>query len=145
MSCKSPGVSGGLHLLRAPATLVGCQEVSAVPRVATKPYQLAAYYVPNYHVDPRNEAPYGPGWTEWELVRGATARFPGHRQPKVPLWGYEDESDPAVFARKIDEGADHGIDCFLFDWYWYDDGPFLNRALERGFMQAGNTTACGSR
>ena len=109
-----------------------------MPTVAPKPYQLAAYYFPNYHVDPRNEARYGPGWTEWELVRGATARFPGHQQPKVPLWGYEDESDPAVFARKIDVAADHGIDCFLFDWYWYDDGPFLNRALERGFMQAGN-------
>ncbi len=104
----------------------------------TKPYQIAAYYFPNYHIDPRNEARYGAGWTEWELVRRATPRFPGHQQPKVPLWGYEDESDPAVFARKIDTAADHGVDCFLFDWYWYDDGPFLHRALEQGFMQAPN-------
>ncbi len=104
----------------------------------TKPYQIAAYYFPNYHVDPRNTARYGPDWTEWELVRRARPRFLGHEQPKVPLWGYEDESDPAVFARKIDVGADHGIDCFLFDWYWYNDGPFLHGALERGFMQAAN-------
>lgn len=109
-----------------------------MPNIATKPYQVAAYYFPNYHVDPRNAVRYGTSWTEWELVRRATARFPGHQQPKVPLWGYEDESDPDVFARKINAAADYGIDCFLFDWYWYDDGSFLNRALERGFMQATN-------
>ena len=46
--------------------------------------------------DWRNEAVHGAGWTEWELVKKAQPRFPGHRQPKVPLWGYEDEADPAV-------------------------------------------------
>jgi hypothetical protein len=101
-------------------------------------YQIACYYFPNYHVDPRNEAAHGPGWTEWELVRRAEPRFPGHRQPRAPLWGYEDESDPTVMARKIDAAADHGIDAFLFDWYYYDDGPFLERGLERGFLAAPN-------
>ncbi len=100
--------------------------------------QVAAYYFPNYHVEPRNAARYGAGWNEWELVRGATPRFPGHQQPKVPVWGYADESDPAVFARKIDAAADHAIDCFLFDWYWHEEGPFLNAALERGYLQAPN-------
>ena len=28
-----------------------------------------------------------------------------------------------------------GITTFLFDWYWYD-GPFLNRALDHGFLTA---------
>ncbi len=101
-------------------------------------YQIAAYYFPNYHVDPRNERDHGPGWTEWELVRRAEPRFPGHAQPKVPAWGYEDESDPRAMARKIDAAADHAIDAFLFDWYWYDDGPFLERGLEKGFLQAPN-------
>ena len=40
-------------------------------------------------------------------------------------------------ARKIDAAADHGIDAFIFDWYWYDDGPFL----ERG---AGARASCGA-
>ncbi len=56
----------------------------------------------------------------------------------MPLWGYEDESDPAVMARKIAAAADHGIAAFLFDWYWYDDGPFLGRALDEGFLRAPN-------
>ncbi len=101
-------------------------------------YEIACYYFPNYHVDPRNEAVHGPGWTEWELVTRAEPRFQGHRQPRIPLWGYEDESDPAVMAKKIDAAADHGIDTFLFDWYFYDDGPFLERGLEQGFFAAPN-------
>jgi hypothetical protein len=104
----------------------------------THDYTIVAYYFPNYHVDPRNEAAHGPGWSEWELVKRAEPRFAGHRQPRIPLWGYEDESDPAVMASKIAAAADHGIDVFLFDWYWYDDGPFLERGLERGFLNAPN-------
>ncbi|MFN8444533.1 MAG: glycoside hydrolase family 99-like domain-containing protein [Caldilineaceae bacterium] len=100
--------------------------------------QVACYYFPNYHVDPRNERDHGAGWTEWELVRRAEPRFAGHQQPRVPIWGYEDESDPAVMAKKIAAAANHGIDAFLFDWYYYDDGPFLERGLEQGFFGAPN-------
>ena len=99
--------------------------------------KVAVYYFPNYHVDERNEKVHGKGWTEWELMKHATPRFPGHDQPKVPLWGYEDEADPAVMSRKIDAAADHGINAFVFDWYWYD-GPFLERALNEGFLKSGN-------
>jgi len=109
------------------------------PNSDTSPgYTVACYYFPNYHPDARNQKVHGDGWTEWELVKQAKPRFTGHRQPKVPLWGYGDESDPAVMARKIDAAADHGIDAFIFDWYWYDDGPFLERALEKGFLKAPN-------
>ena len=99
---------------------------------------VAVYYFPNYHQDTRNHQIHGAGWNEWELVKNASPRFPGHRQPRIPLWGYEDESDPVVMARKIDAAADHGVDVFLFDWYWYNDGQFLEKGLEQGFLQAAN-------
>lgn len=101
-------------------------------------YEAAAYYFPNYHRDKRNDAWHGAGWTEWELVKRAEPKFPGHQQPKVPLWGYEDEANPAVMARKIAAAADHGLTAFIFDWYWYEDGPFLQRALDEGFLCAPN-------
>jgi len=104
----------------------------------TSDYQAAVYYFPNYHCDSRNEAWHGQGWTEWELVKRAEPRFEGHQQPRIPLWGYRDEADPAVMAQKIDAAADHGITAFLFDWYWYEDGPYLQRALEEGFLGAPN-------
>jgi hypothetical protein len=101
-------------------------------------YEIAAYYFPNYHEDRSNIERHGKGWTEWELVKRGSPRFPGHQQPKVPVWGYEDEADPVVMAKKIDAAADHGLTSFIFDWYWYKEGPFLQRALEEGFLGAAN-------
>lgn len=63
-------------------------------------YEVAVYYFPNYHQDERNKKRHGVNWMEWELVKRAEPRFDGHMQPKVPLWGYEDESDPEAMAKK---------------------------------------------
>ena len=101
--------------------------------------EVAAYYFPNYHPNPQNSARYGTNWTEWELMRAAKPRFPGHAQPKVPAWGYEDESRPEVMARKIATAAEHGIAAFIFDWYWYGTNRFLERGLEQGFLKATNS------
>jgi hypothetical protein len=66
--------------------------------------QVAAYYFPNW----------GPVATsEWGLIKWAKPQFEGHLQPKVPAWGYENENDPAVMARKIEAAASHGIDAFI--------------------------------
>lgn len=105
-----------------------------------KDYEIAVYYFPNYHQDSRNACTHGEGWTEWELVKRALPRFQGHQQPKIPLWGYEDESDPLVMEKKIAAASGHGISSFIFDWYWYDDGAFLQRALEEGFLKAKNNS-----
>ena len=103
---------------------------------------IAAYYFPNYHTDDtRNIRALGAGWSEWELVKAAQPRFPGHDQPKVPLWGYTDEKDPKVMAQKIKTASDYGINCFIFDWYMYEDGPFLNRCLDEGFLKAKSTVS----
>jgi len=101
-------------------------------------YTITAYYWPNCHVDPRNEKWFGPGWTEWEITKWARPRFEGHDQPKVPLWGYEDESDPNAMAKKIEAAAKYGVDVFIFDWYYYNDGSFLRVALDKGFLGASN-------
>ena len=102
---------------------------------------VASYYFGNYHPgDPRNVKNKGPDWSEWELVKAAKPRFPGHQQPKVPLWGYTDEADPKVMEQKIAAAADHGVDAFIFDWYYYNDGPFLDRPIDDGFLKAGNNS-----
>lgn len=105
---------------------------------SVEPYQVGAYYFPNYHVDPRNEAVHGKGWTEWEILRRGEPKFDDHHQPKKPAWGMEDESDPSVFQKKIDAAAASGIGHFIFDWYWYEGAPFLNRAVEQGYLRAAN-------
>ncbi len=129
-----------LYLL-LPALLCGACSDSKVP--AGDDITVAVYYFPGYHTREAGDLPYdhrhGNEWTEWELVQEARPRFEGHQQPNVPLWGYEDERDPAVMSRKIAAAADHGIDVFIFDWYYFDEGPFLNRALDEGFLGAPNS------
>jgi hypothetical protein len=131
------GALGSAAITCIPGTSLGASTAPG-ENSTFNPYQVAAYYFGNYHVDPRNEAQHGPGWTEWQLVQQARPRFQGHRQPKVPLWGYQDESDPAVFEHKIKAAAEAGISAFIFDWYWYNDGPFLESALEKGYLGARN-------
>lgn len=100
-------------------------------------FDVGCYYFPNYHrCDERNTAAHGANWSEWELVKAARPRFPGHHQPKVPLWGCCDESDPAVMKQKILAARTHGIDYFIFDYYHYADGPFLSHCLDDGFLPA---------
>ena len=66
----------------------------------SKKITTAVYYFPNWHCEERNFPKHGKNWTEWELMKHATSRFEGHDQPKIPLWGYEDEADPQVMAKK---------------------------------------------
>lgn len=101
---------------------------------------VLAYFFPNWHVDPRNQQWFGDTWTEWDLLREAKPRFPGHRQPRVPAFGETDESDPREMARQISLARGAGIDGFQFDFYWYEDGPYLQGALDRGFLEAENST-----
>ena len=90
-------------------------------------YEIAAFYFPDYHNnDLRNEERYGKGWSEWELVRNAVPRFEGQKQPKIPDWGYTNESDPEIMEMKINTAAEYGVDVFIYDWYYYNDGPFLD-------------------
>jgi len=102
-----------------------------------RPEVLAVYY-PHWHRYDHGSAWKGEGWTEWEGVKAAVPRFPGHRQPLQPTWGYFDESDPKWSEREIDLAVEHGIDVFLYDWYWYSGVRNMEEALEQGFLQAAN-------
>ncbi len=98
-------------------------------------HQVAIYYFPNWH---RQLGSNAEDFGEWGRLKAAKPRFAGHAQPKVPLWGYEDESDPNVMARKIDAAAEHGVDTFIFDWYFNDNGTHLERPLNEGYLKAKN-------
>ena len=126
-------------LLLLAATSFGLRSAASGANESNASITVASYYFPNYHPgDPRNDKYKGKGWSEWELVKAAKPRFAGEHQPNVPLWGYTDESDPKVMARKIGVAADNGINAFIFDWYYYDDGPFLQGCLDDGFLKATN-------
>jgi hypothetical protein len=106
--------------------------------VASAPITVAAYYYACTHPDPRWDKNKYPGYTEWDEIKAAKPRFPGHIQPNPPVWGYQNEAKPEVMAQKIAAAADYGVNAFIFDWYYYNDGPYLEGALEEGFLHATN-------
>ena len=100
-------------------------------------------YYPHWHRYPKGDEWFGAdNWREgeWTFVKSAPPRFPGHRQPIVPLPGYLDGANPADVAQEIDLAADAGIDVFLYDYYYYGGRITQEEALEHGFIRARN---CG--
>lgn len=104
----------------------------------TKSYDVAAYVWPSYHPDDRARIFWPMGIGEWETVMKNTARFEGHEQPRYPLWGYVNEADPYVMEMQIEAAVDHGVNVFIYDWYWYDGMPYLEACLNDGFLKAKN-------
>ena len=109
-------------------------------RVTEPPITVAAYYYPGTHPNPRWDLNKYPGFTEWDEIKAAKPRFPGHVQPKPPVWGYQNEAQPEVMAQKIAAAAKYGVNAFIFDWYYYNDGPYLDDALDQGFLHATNNS-----
>ncbi|MDR1155100.1 MAG: glycoside hydrolase family 99-like domain-containing protein [Bacteroidales bacterium] len=107
--------------------------------VAKPEYIVAAYVWPSCHDDPMGRKfLWGEGIGEWEVIKKGNPRFEGHYQPRQPFFGYEMDNDPKVVERWIDLATSHGVNTFVYDWYWYDGGPYLESALNDGFLGAPN-------
>jgi len=103
-------------------------------------YTVAAYVWPSCHNEPIvKEALWSEGIGEWEIIKKGTPKFEGHYQPQLPLWGYRMDNDPLAWEQKISAASDHGVNTFIFDWYWYNGKPLLEEALDNGFLGARNT------
>ena len=128
-------------VLLAGLTAVSC---GTSPKTAEGPrttdgYIVAAYIWPSCHDDSlARKYLWGEGIGEWEVIKQGDPRFEGHYQPKQPLWGYEPDNDPAVVERWIDAAVSHGVNTFIYDWYWFMNGPYLESALNDGFLKAKN-------
>jgi len=104
-------------------------------------YDVAAYIWPSCHHDERfGDMLWPEGIGEWDVIKKGNPRFDGHYQPRMPLWGFEMDDDPQVMEKWIDAATGHGVNVFVFDWYWFDGGPFLESTLDNGFLKAKNNS-----
>ena len=105
-----------------------------------KRYDVAAYVWPAYTGDePRTRMFWPEGIGEWQSVKNAVKKFPEHDWPRKPLWGYVNEADRYIMEMQIEAAVDHGVNVFIYDWYWYDRRPFLENCLNDGFLKAKNS------
>lgn len=130
---------GFLTTLIAIFFITSCETKNEIVQKVDSPYYLATYIWPSCHHDKRfGDMLWPEGIGEWEVIKKGDKRFNGHYQPKQPLWGYELDNDPTVMEKWIDTATNFGINVFIFDWYWFEGGPFLESSLNDGFLKAKN-------
>ena len=104
-----------------------------------KNYDVAAFIWPAYTgKEIRSRIFWPDGIGEWQTVRDTNTYKEGYVWERKPLWGYQDEADPSVMEFQIDEATRHGVNVFIYDWYWYEGRPYLENCLNDGFLKAKN-------
>ena len=103
-------------------------------------YDIAAFIWPSYTGDePRTRIFWPEGYGEWQTVKAMTDKgYKGCRWPRKPMWGYVNEADARVMEMQIECAKAYGVNTFIYDWYWYDNRPFLENCLNDGFLKARN-------
>ena len=102
-------------------------------------YDVAAFIWPSYTGDePRSRIFWPEGYGEWQTVKAFQGYIPEEKWPRKPLWGYVNEADRYVMEMEIEAASDHGVNVFIYDWYWFDGRPFLEQCLDNGYLKAKN-------
>ncbi|GBF93705.1 hypothetical protein Rsub_06808 [Raphidocelis subcapitata] len=94
---------------------------------------VLAFYFPQFHPIPENDAIYFEGFSDWALVKDAppTNRLGAPVKKPAPPLGYYDPRDYIVRRAQAQLARDYGLDGFIYYHYWLENKLVMGEVIDR--------------